>query len=101
MSNPIHTIDAVNSGFSRKDKIFMGLGASVANAAGAGAGASVSTNVSGLSGLPSSYAVVVNPGQDATWYITNKTSTGFTVVLTPRLAATTLAAGAFDYVVAA
>ncbi|WP_413444137.1 hypothetical protein [Herbaspirillum frisingense] len=72
---------------------------SQANAAGGSAGASVSTTITGLAGLPAKYSVLVNPGQDASWYVTNKTSTGFTVVMTPNAAANTLAAGTFDAVV--
>ena len=45
--------------------------------------------------------MLVNPGQDATWYVTNKTSDSFDVVLNPRLAANVLAAGAFDCVLVA
>jgi len=51
--------------------------------------------------LPASYAVVVCPNQDATVCVSNKTSTGFNVTLTPRLATATLAAGLFDVVVIA
>ena len=99
MSLPIHTLDVPNggNGYARKDRIFKAAAFGVVNAAGSGAGASVSINITGLSGLPSNYAVTVNPGQDATWFVSNKTSTGFTITLNPRLATNTLAAGAIDW----
>lgn len=99
MPQPIHTIEvpegAIN-GLSQPGRLLVGVLPGLANSAGGGAGASVNVVVSGLKNLPSKYAVVVNPGQDATWYVTSKTSTGFTVVLTPRLAANTLASGSID-----
>jgi len=49
--------------------------------------------------LPANYTAVVNPGQDATWFISGKTAGGFNVTLTPRLASATLAAGMFDAIV--
>ena len=59
-------------------------------------GASVTTAITGLT-LPanSNYGVIVTPNQDAVAYVTSKTTTGFSVVLNPRLAANTLAAGTF------
>jgi hypothetical protein len=48
--------------------------------------------------LPASgqYAVDIELSQDATHYITGKSSAGFTVNIQPRLAANTLAAGTFN-----
>jgi hypothetical protein len=80
------------------DRIIYGRIGAVANAAGSGAGASVTTAVSGLE-LPASYTVVIMPSQDAVWYITNKTQSGFSVVMNPRLAANTLAIGTFDVLI--
>lgn len=85
---------------ARQDRVIIGMLPGVANVAAGSAGTAVTTAVS-MSGLPSSYSVVVNPGQDATWYVSGKTASGFNVVLTPRLAANTLAAGTFDVVVVA
>jgi len=72
---------------------------SVANPAGGSAGASVAVSVTCQdSVLPPSgqYTVDIELGQDATWYITGKSSAGFTVNLQPRLASATLAAGVFN-----
>jgi hypothetical protein len=80
----------------------------VANAAGGSAGATVSTNVTftdqyGNGKLPGSlaYAVNVTPSQAAFVTITNKSPTGFTVVLTPQTSGTPLTAGSFDLAVLA
>lgn len=99
MSLPIHTVDIASGGygFANKDKIIAAAAFGVANAAGGSAGAAVTVVVTGLSGLPANYGVVVNPGQDATWFIDTKTSTGFTIHLLPRLAANTLSAGTIDW----
>lgn len=52
-----------------------------------------------LTGGAGNYSVQVTCGQDAVPYVTNKKADRFDVVLTPRLAANTLAAGSFDVVV--
>jgi hypothetical protein len=80
------------------DRSIVGQQLSVANAAGAAA-AAVSTVVTFPEPLPPAYQVIVSPTQDATWYVTTRTLYGFTVVLTPRLAANALAAGTFDVLV--
>lgn len=49
--------------------------------------------------LPANYAVLCNPQQDATWYASSKTSSGFKVTLNPRLAGSSLAAGNIDVMV--
>jgi len=82
------------------DRTIVGVLVGVANASG-GAGAAVTTAVTFAEGLPASYAVFVNPGQDATWYVSAKTSAGFNVVLTSRLAANSVASGTFDVLVVA
>ena len=99
MSLDIHTIAVLDGGAgqSRQDRILAMFLPAQAYGAGAGAGASVSIPVAAKA-LPSKYAVHVSPDQDATWYVT-KTATGFTIVLSPRLAANTLAAGAVDVTV--
>lgn len=72
----------------------------VANVIGSGAGAAVTTAISFTTPLPTaSYNVQVTPGQDAVPYVTSKTTSGFNVVLNPRLAANTLAVGTFDVVI--
>ncbi len=99
MSLTQHTIEVPDGAEgARTDRTILGVLTGVANAAGGAAGAAVTTAVAlpSTANLPAAYAVHISPGQDATWYITNKTATGFDVVLTPRLAANTLAAGTFD-----
>lgn len=95
----LHTLEVPDGGygFSQKGRALVASGIGVANAAGGGAGAAVTVVVSGLKGLPSNFGVLVNPGQDATWFVSSKTSTGFTITLTPRLAANTLASGTVDW----
>lgn len=99
MAQALHTVIAPDGAtLGNPGQITIGSFPGIANAAGSGAGAAVTTAVS-VAGLPANYSVTVNPGQDATWYVTGKTTTGFNVVLNPRLAANTLAAGTFDVVV--
>jgi len=101
MAIDVHVVELVpNTQTVQSDRVMIGLQTSVPNVAGSGAGAVVVTPVSFAAGaLPGAYAVVVTPGQDATAFITNKTTTGFNVALAPRLASMTLAAGTFDVAV--
>ncbi len=103
MSIAVHTIDLVpNSQLTQSDRIILGLQAGVANVAGSVAGAAVITAVSFASAsLPTNYVVLVTPGQDATAYVSAKTSTGFNVTLVPRQATATLSASTFDVLVLA
>lgn len=82
-----------------QDKIIVGQQLGVANVIGGGAGQTVSTLVTFTEPLPANYAVLVQPGQAAVWWISAKTTFGFTVNLAPLLAGTTLPVGAFDVVV--
>ena len=102
MSQILHSIEVPEgalTGLSQKGRLLVGNLPAQSNAVGGGAGQPVTTAISGLKNLPANYSVVVNPGQDATWYVSGKTSTGFNVTLTPRLAANTLAAGTFDILI--
>jgi hypothetical protein len=88
------------------ETIIFGKKFGTANAAGSGAGSSVSTPVSFTDKFRSpllpqalNYIVTVSPSQPAFVVITNKTTSGFTVVLTPKDSSTTLSAGSFDLVV--
>lgn len=81
------------------DRMIVGQQLNVANVIGGGAGAAVTTTVTWPKELPSAYQVLIGVKQDCTWYVTNRTVFGFDVVLTPRLAANTLAAGNFDVLV--
>lgn len=104
MSSQIHSIESPDGAQpARQDRVVIGTLPGNANAAGGGAGAAVTTTVQlpTSANLPANYSVLVNPGQDATWYVSNKTFDSFQVTLTPRLAANTLAAGTFDAVIIA
>jgi len=105
MPLPVHTLTVVDpvagtvgKGLVDSGKILFAKLSSVANLAGGGAGQAVTTTVTLDKQLPAEFTVVVNPGQDATWYVNNKTANSFDVVLNPRLAANTLSAGTFDLV---
>lgn len=99
MSQVLHSIESPDKlAPALGDRVVLGVKTGQANVAGSGAGAEVTIAVTGLQ-LPPSYAVLVTPGQDATWYITGKSAAGFTIHLAPRLAANTLASGSVDYVV--
>lgn len=103
MAFELHTVEVPNGGygFASKDRIIHAGASGVVNVIGGGAGQAVTVVVSGLVGLPANYGVLVNPGQDATWWVDTKTSTGFTIHLLPRLAANTLAAGTVDWLLTA
>lgn len=102
MGISIHLAELIpGTKLAQADRLALGAKFAVANAAGGSAGAAVTTTVTFSGPLPTRYAVSVDPHQDATWYTTNRTSTGFDVVLTPRLAAGTLAAGMFDLTILA
>jgi len=96
MGFPLHTVDAHNgSDLTKLDRLGVYLKKQIATAAGSGAGAAVTIAITGLT-LPAKYAVFVSPSQDATYYISGRTQSGFTINLLPRLAANTLAAGTID-----
>ena len=98
---PIHTLKMPDGAgpSAEAGALMVGMQLSVANAVGGGAGQAVTVAVTGLKNLPAKYGVMVSPGQDATWFVSSKTSTGFTVTLNPRLAANTLAAGTIDLLI--
>jgi hypothetical protein len=96
MSNFVHSVEQVDgSTFSRSDRVILANLPGVVTAIGGGAGQSVTTAVV-CKGLPAKYTVNVTPNQDATAWVTAKTTSGFNVVIAPRLAASTLAAGTVD-----
>ena len=102
MAIDIHTVSLLpGTTLARTDRLILGALSGVASAAGGSAGAAVTVPVSFPGSLPANYAVIVTASQDATAYVTAKTASGFSVVLSPRLAANTLAAGTFDTVVLA
>ena len=97
----VHSVDIpAGSTPVTTDRVTVGSQMDVPNLAGGSAGAAVTTAVV-MAGLPAKYAVSITPDQDAVFYVTAKTQDGFNVVLNPRLAANTLAAGTFDVTVTA
>jgi hypothetical protein len=93
----LHTIETVpGAAPPMNDRIGYGLAFGVAYGAGGGAGQSVTINITGLT-LPPKYMVDVELNVDACAFVTNKTATGFSITITPRLAANTLASGTLQY----
>jgi len=97
----VHTIERPEGAeAARQDRTILGGQTDVANAAGSGSGATVTTSIS-LGGLPANYRVHVTPNQACFVSVTNKTTAGFDVVLTPVDGTTTIQAGTFDVTVEA
>jgi hypothetical protein len=89
------------SNFARTDRIFLAAYPKTANPAAAGEGDSVTVAFTGLE-LPANYSVVVSGlSQVCIPTVTNRTFTGFSVVLNPLSASVTLAIGTFDVLVIA
>ena len=100
MNRDMHTVEVVDGSVTaHNDRIMFGTQQNVANAIGSGAGLGVTSTVTFSKGLPANFSVLVTPSQDCTYYVNNYTATGFDVILMPRLAANTLAAGTFDVIV--
>jgi len=102
MAQDLHTISVSDASdpLAQADRLLVVLKKAVANVAGGSAGASVTVAVTGLR-LPAKFTVFVTPDQDATHWISGRSAAGFTVNLSPRLAASTLAAGTLDILVLA
>lgn len=87
---------------ARMDRAVLGSMPGIANAAGAaGATVSVAVSLPASANLPVNYAVLINPGQGCMWYVSAKTSSGFTVNLVPLSSTAVIAAGNFDCVLVA
>jgi hypothetical protein len=98
MGIDVHTIEQIGntSTFSRTDRVLIAHFPQTANPAAAGEGDSVTVTFTGLL-LPPSYAVLVSGlSQVAIPTVTNRTATGFDVVLNPLSSSVTLASGTFD-----
>jgi hypothetical protein len=103
MGIDVHTIEQIGntSNFARTDRVFLGAFPQTANPAAAGAGDSVTIDFAGLQ-LPATYSVIVSGiSQEAIPTVTNRTHTGFNVVLNPLTGSVTLAIGTFDVLVVA
>jgi len=101
MSTQKHDLQVLDSPTSPTftDRVIVGQQLAVVTAAGGGAGQTVSTVITFLEPLPASYQVVVSPALAVVWWITARTTFGFTVNIAPLLAATTLAASTVDVLV--
>ncbi len=100
MSFPYHTTDLIaGSQVNYTDRVKLGSFPNVATAVGGSAGAAVTKAVTFGEPIAVPYSVQVTANQDAVCFVTNKTANGFTVNLTPRLAASTLTAGTVDIIV--
>lgn len=101
MAKDLHTVAVSDSSsqLAQDDRLLIVLQKQIANGVGSGAGAALAIPVSVR--LPASYAVFVTPDQDATNWISNRSQSGFTINLAPRLAGSTLAAGKLDLLVVA
>jgi hypothetical protein len=87
------------SNFARTDRIFLAAYPRTANPAAAAEGDSVTVAFTGLE-LPATYSVVVSGlSQVAIATVTNRTFSGFSVVLNPLSASVTLVSGFFDCLV--
>lgn len=94
----LQTLDGSTAVFT--DRMIVGVQIGLTNASGS-AGAAVTTAVTFAETLPATYTVLVQANQDAVPYVSSKTTSGFNVVLNPRLAANSVAAGTFDVIVLA
>lgn len=100
MAKIVHSVAVADasSPLANPDRLGVLLQTQIANGVGGGAGAAVAIAITGLE-LPATYNVQLNPSQDATVWVSARSQTGFTVNIAPRLAATTLSAGAIDVLV--
>jgi len=100
MAQDLHTVAVPDKSdpLAMQDRLILLMKKQLAHAAGGSAGAAVTVVLTGLS-LPASYCVNVTPSQDATTWVSGRSQNGFTINIAPRLAASTLAAGAVDVTV--
>lgn len=97
MSLDLHTVSVISgSDLAQTDRLRLSMLA-VAYGVGGSAGAAVTVAVAGEFGPL--YKVVGGAHADAIWYTTAETATGFNLVVSPRLAANTLAAGTVDLLI--
>jgi len=98
MAFDLHTVEVKDgSDLNDSDRLGLYMLSGVATAAGGGAGTAVTTAVS--VSLPATYHVFATSNLAVTINVTSKTQSGFNVVITPVLAATTLGAGTLDILV--
>lgn len=78
-------------GLNRSDAIIIGTVSATYASAGAGVASTVA--VAWTEPVPTTYCAVMSPVEDCTYYLTSKTTLGFTLNVLPRLAASSLAGG--------
>lgn len=99
MSRVLHSVAVMNGvSLAQEDRLVEG---HFQAAHGVGGGAGQVVNIDIVATLPAAYTVTATPSQDAVCYVTNRTQAGFRIVVSPRLAANTLAAGTVDYQISA
>ena len=101
MGIAVHTVEFVNgsNGFSRTDRVFMGL-MTVPYAAGGSAGASVSATAI-VGDLPATAQFFFSDSADVTSFIASNVSGTLTITVEPRLASETVAAGSVGLLIVA
>jgi hypothetical protein len=98
MARDLHTIAVMNgTPLAQEDRVLFANLPQQAHLIGGGAGQAVNLDIAMT--LPASYSVQCTPDQDAVCYVTNRSQAGFRVVISPRLAANTLAVGKIDILV--
>jgi hypothetical protein len=93
----VETVDGASQ-TARTDRLILAFLPAFPNVAAAGAGDAVQVTVSGLSLPATPYVVHAAPSQPAVVSVSAKTTSGFTVTLTPLTTGTTLGAGTVDIV---
>lgn len=99
MSNVKHAV-LDHGGFQSTDGPRMAMKFALPNLIGGGAGQPVVTAFVFADQMPdANYVVFAAPDQDAVCFISAKTRLGFSVNMSPRLAASTLAVGLIDLLI--
>lgn len=87
----LFAVDGLNN-FAVADRIYFGI-VPVVYVAGGGAGLAVTKAVTWTEPVPGAYAILFDLPEDAVAFPSLQTSLGFTLNVSPRLAASTLAGG--------
>jgi len=96
----VKVIDGAIAASNNHNPVIFAQACGVANASG-GAGVTVTTAVTFTEVLPTTYSVLVQPGQGVGWFISAKVAKGFSVNLVPFSAGASVASGSFDVTVIA
>lgn len=82
---------------NRSDAVIFGTVSATYASASAGVASTVA--VTWTEPVPTTYCAVMSPVEDCTYYLTSKTTLGFTLNVLPRLAANSLAGGTVEIMV--